>query len=81
MPSMHIGWSTWCALVMVPLLRRRWAKVLAALYPVLTLMCIVVTGNHYWIDGVGGLVCLGAGYGLASVVTRRVRARAVVSAV
>ena len=80
MPSMHIGWSTWCALVLVPLLRRRWAKVLAALYPVLTLMCIVVTGNHYWIDGVGGLLCLAAGYGLATVVTRRVSARAVVSA-
>jgi hypothetical protein len=77
---MHIGWSTWCALVLVPLLRRRWAKVLAALYPVLTLMCIVVTGNHYWIDGVGGLLCLAAGYGLATVVTRRVSARAVVSA-
>ena len=71
MPSMHIGWSTWCALVLVPLLRRRWAKVLAAMYPVLTLLCIVVTGNHYWIDGVGGLICLGAGYGLAPLVTGR----------
>ena len=26
----------------------------------LTLFCIVVTGNHYWIDGLGGLVCLAA---------------------
>ena len=71
MPSMHIGWSTWCALVLVPMLRKRWAKLLAALYPVLTLTCIVVTGNHYWIDGVGGLVCLGGGYALARVVTGR----------
>jgi hypothetical protein len=70
LPSMHIGWSTWSAIVLVPLLRRRWAKVLAALHPVLTLVCIVVTGNHYWIDGVGGLVCLAAGYGLAVLVTR-----------
>jgi hypothetical protein len=71
MPSMHIGWSTWCALVMVPLLRRRWAKVLAALYPFVTLMCIVVTGNHYWIDGLGGLLCLGVGYSLARAITGR----------
>jgi hypothetical protein len=71
MPSMHIGWSTWCALVMVPLLRRRWAKILAALYPVLTLTCIVLTANHYWIDGVGGLVCLSAGFGIASLIARR----------
>ena len=71
MPSMHIGWATWSALVLVPLLRRRWAKVLAAIYPVLTLVCIVVTGNHFWIDGVGGLLCLAGGYGLAVALTGR----------
>ncbi len=71
MPSMHIGWSTWSTLVLVPLLRRRWAKILAMLYPGLTLVCIVVTANHYWIDGVGGLVCLGAGFALARSVTAR----------
>ncbi|MEO7429652.1 MAG: phosphatase PAP2 family protein, partial [Acidimicrobiales bacterium] len=71
MPSMHIGWSTWSAIVLVPLLRRRWAKVLAAIYPAITLVCIVLTANHYWIDGVGGLVCLGAGYSLARVITAR----------
>jgi hypothetical protein len=72
MPSMHIGWSTWTAIVLVPLLRRRWARALALLYPVLTLVCIVLTANHYWIDGVGGLVCLAAGYGVARVITRPV---------
>jgi hypothetical protein len=73
MPSMHIGWSTWSALVLVPLLRRRWAKVLAAAYPAITLMCIVVTANHYWIDGVGGLICLAVGFGLAKAVTGRLK--------
>ena len=33
MPSMHTGWSTWCALVLIPMVRRRWLKVLIALYP------------------------------------------------
>jgi hypothetical protein len=69
MPSMHIGWSSWSALVLLPLLRRRWARLLAVLYPAITLACIVVTANHYWIDGVGGLACLAAGFGLARVVT------------
>jgi hypothetical protein len=73
MPSMHIGWSTWSALVLVPLLRRRWAKVLAALYPAITLVCIMLTANHYWIDGVGGLACLAVGFGIAGVVTGRFR--------
>ena len=70
MPSMHIGWATWTSLVLVPILRRRWAKVLAGVYPLLTLTCILLTGNHYWIDGVGGLLCLGVGYALARALTR-----------
>jgi hypothetical protein len=70
MPSMHIGWSTWCALVLVPMLRRRWAKVLAGLYPLMTLFVIIVTANHYWIDGLGGLLCLGVGFLLSRAGTR-----------
>jgi hypothetical protein len=70
MPSMHIGWSTWCAFVLVPMLRRRWAKVLAGLYPLMTLFVIIVTANHYWIDGLGGLLCLGVGFLLARAGTR-----------
>jgi hypothetical protein len=70
MPSMHIGWSVWTAIVLVPMLRRRWTRALAVAHPVLTLVCIVLTANHYWIDGVGGLACLAAGYLLARVLTR-----------
>ena len=66
MPTMHTGWSTWCALVLVPLLRRRWAKVLVALYPVVTVFCIMITANHYWIDAVGGLGRLGVGWLIGS---------------
>jgi hypothetical protein len=69
MPSMHIGWSTWCALVLAPLIRRRWLRALAIAYPVFTLFDIVVTGNHYWIDGPAGLVCLAVGYLIARLLT------------
>ena len=62
MPSLHIGWSSWVSLGLWPLLRRRWLRAAALLYPALTLFCIVVTGNHFWIDGVGGLVVLGFGF-------------------
>ena len=75
MPSMHIGWSTWCALVLAPLIRRRWLRALIIAYPVLTLFDIIVTGNHYWIDGLGGLVTLGVGYLLARVLTHWWEAR------
>ncbi len=62
MPSLHCAWSTWCALVGWRLTRRRWARALLVAYPFATLFCIVVTGNHYWIDGLGGLLTLGVGY-------------------
>jgi hypothetical protein len=61
MPSLHIGWATWCAIAVWPLLRRRWMKVGVLLYPLVTLFTIVVTANHYWIDGVGGLIVFGVG--------------------
>ena len=61
MPSLHIGWSTWCALAVWPLLRRRWTKAAVMLYPAATLFCIVVTANHYWIDGIGGIIVFAGG--------------------
>jgi hypothetical protein len=61
MPSLHIGWSTWCALAVWPLLRRRRTKILVLLYPAATLFCIIVTANHFWLDGVGGIVVFAVG--------------------
>jgi hypothetical protein len=62
MPSLHVGWSTWSTLAVWPLLRRTWAKVLWALYPVSIFFCIVVTANHWILDAVGGWVVLALGY-------------------
>jgi hypothetical protein len=75
MPSMHIGWSTWVLLTVVPLARRWWSRALAVAYPMVTLWVIVVTGNHFWLDAVGGLACLAAGYALCNWATRRYESR------
>jgi len=71
MPSMHIGWSVWSALVLAPMARRRWARALAWSYPLLTLFAIVVTANHYWIDAVGGAAILAVGLLLGTLWARR----------
>ena len=71
MPSMHIGWSVWSALVLLTLVRRRWIRWLVYAYPVVTLFTIIVTANHYWIDAVGGLVTLAAGAGVAHLIELR----------
>lgn len=71
MPSLHMAWSTWCPLAALPVLRRRWTKVLIFVYPLLTLTAIVVTANHYFLDAVGGWLTLAAGFALATAVQRR----------
>jgi hypothetical protein len=70
MPSVHCAWAGWCALVLVPRVQVPWQKVLAALYPVLTVVVIVLTGNHYFLDAVGGFAALAIGFVVARLVTR-----------
>ncbi len=65
MPSVHIAWSTWCALALAPRLKNRAAKALAWSYPVVTLVVIIITANHYVLDAIAGIVFLAAGWYLA----------------
>ncbi len=71
MPSMHIGWSLWVAISVVFLARRTWVRVLGACYPLLTLFVIIGTGNHYWVDAIGGILACFGGFALARLITRR----------
>jgi len=68
MPSLHFAWSLWCAVALYPFVRRRWARILVVAYPALTLVAIIVTANHFWLDAVGGAVVFGVGYGLVRLV-------------
>ncbi|OQO93738.1 inositol phosphorylceramide synthase [Saccharomonospora piscinae] len=62
MPSLHIGWALWASLALSRARAPRWAQTASALHVLLTLVVIVATGNHYWLDAVGGVavVWLGA---------------------
>ena len=71
MPSLHFAWSMWCATALFPVLRHKGTKALAVLYPACTLFAIVVTANHYILDAAGGAVCLGIGWDIAGIFTRR----------
>jgi hypothetical protein len=75
MPSLHIAWAIWCTSVLWTLVRRRWTRLLLVVYPLATLFCIVVTANHFWIDGVGGLAALGVGVLIAEQVSKWSRRR------
>jgi hypothetical protein len=67
MPSMHIGWSVWCGLTIFALATIPWVRILGLLYPALTLVVIVATANHFWLDAVGGMLCLSFGFAVAGV--------------
>lgn len=67
MPSLHVGWAVWCAIATVSLLQNVWLKVLMSIYPFVTILTIVATANHYWLDVAGGLFILGLGLSIASM--------------
>lgn len=69
MPSLHVAWSVIVALVVIRVSRspRRW---LVVLHPVLTVVAITATANHWWLDGVVSVAVLGV-----AVVVRRSGAR------
>jgi len=66
MPSLHIGWSTWCAFALWPIARRKWMRTALFIYPAITLFSIIVTGNHFWLDGIGGIVVFAAGFAIGT---------------
>ena len=58
MPSVHVGWALIVAIAVITVSRSRW-RWLAAAYPMLTLLVVVVTANHFWLDGiVAGLLVI-----------------------
>jgi hypothetical protein len=78
MPSLHLCWSTWCALAVYPHVRHRVGRTLVVAYPLVTAVVVLITGNHWLLDLVGGLACCAVGVGvvaLAGVVGRRTRTR------
>ncbi len=59
MPSVHIGWALLVAILVVHVSRSRW-RWLTLAYPVLTTGVVVITANHYWLDGIVAAVLLAA---------------------
>ena len=75
MPSLHVGWAVLIAIALITTLRSKW-RWLIVLHPVITLAVVVITGNHYWLDGiVAGLLLV-----LALAITRPLHPAAAQSA-
>ncbi|MFF7468170.1 phosphatase PAP2 family protein [Streptomyces sp. NPDC008092] len=59
MPSLHFGWALMVAIGLIVATRSRW-RWLWLLHPAITLLVIVGTANHYWLDAIVATAMLGA---------------------
>jgi PAP2 superfamily len=59
MPSLHIAWALVVGISLVRLLRGRW-RWLALVHPLLTVLVVVATANHYWVDALAAAGLVGA---------------------
>jgi len=73
MPSIHLVWALWSAGALVLWARPLWLRALAALYPVVVVLVIVSTANHWTLDAAGGLGALVVGALVAVATSRRRR--------
>jgi hypothetical protein len=58
MPSLHFGWALMLAIGLIAATRTRW-RWLWLLHPLITLVVIVGTANHYWLDAFVATAMLG----------------------
>jgi hypothetical protein len=56
--------------VLVAYSRRRWVRVLGALYPAFMLFDIVATGNHFFFDAATGALVVAIAWWAARVIVR-----------
>ena len=71
MPSLHMAWAVWCTVAVWRMTSAVWARVAAVVYPCLTAMAVLATGNHFVLDIVGGLVVMAAAFAIVALPQRR----------
>ena len=60
MPSLHVAWAVWVALAVVVAWPRARMSALAWLYPVVSTLVVLGTGNHFLMDAVAGAALVAA---------------------
>ncbi|MGH9008869.1 MAG: phosphatase PAP2 family protein [Acidimicrobiia bacterium] len=65
MPSLHVAYALWCVAALVPVLASRWARIAVISHAAATMVAVVATGNHFWLDAVGGALAVVGGVALS----------------
>jgi hypothetical protein len=61
MPSVHVGWAVFIALVVIMVSPSRW-RWLVLIHPLATVLVVVATANHWWLDGVVAVLLIPLSY-------------------
>jgi hypothetical protein len=68
LPSLHVAWALWDAIVCTLLLRQHHVlRLVVWLYPVATVLDVLATANHYLLDVITAPLILLLGYGVAAI--------------
>jgi len=72
LPSLHVAWAIWTAIALCTVVRKPLLRALVWLYPFVTSVDVLATGNHYLLDIITapGLLLLGYAVALALSVSR-----------
>lgn len=62
MPSLHFAFALWCSITIFRVAQHRTVRYCWFVYPVLTGLDVLATGNHYVLDLPAGAAALGLGY-------------------
>ncbi|MFW6720564.1 phosphatase PAP2 family protein [Streptomyces sp. MAR4 CNY-716] len=62
MPSLHVGWALWCAVVLWRHAPHTPVRLLGVAYPLVTTIVVMGTANHYFLDAVAGAAVMGIGW-------------------
>jgi len=79
MPSVHVGWAILVAIALITTAHSRW-RWLAVLYPAMTTLAVIVTANHFWLDGIAAAIILLLVLAAQILVRRLIAARSGLSA-
>jgi hypothetical protein len=72
MPSMHIGWTTIGAFMLAAAFPwYRIGAIIGAMHVTMMVITVMATGNHYFLDAVGGWLVVLAAFGISSLLPER----------
>ena len=73
MPSFHVGWTFLIGMATFRIAKTWWLKLVGILLPLLMLVTVIATANHFILDAIAGAVLVSLSYGLAMLFAKLIK--------